>query len=748
MNFDNLQIFWFLLFIFQISISYYFYTLYKKDKDKRKLIFSIGFLFVSYSHIYEIIIPSIFGGTPLIFTTSIQYWSFYPLIFAYAAAIHNRLIQSINSNLLFKIFLILSIISFPLITINPTFSSNYIGIIGLLIAFYLIIACFYNSVKSKNITDILFLFSIASYMTGAAGLLGFIPVSLAIFGFFTANSYIIIIFVIPFSNKKTSYIKNYVNIQKELESTKAALNEREQSFQTLFNQLADPVMILDKKGKFIELTDRVKEYTGFEKSEILGKNFLTTKLLTSKSKRICIKNLMKRMAGIHVGPYEVEALTKEGNIIPFEVNAQKIVYQGKNADLVIFRDISERKKAEQQVRESEERYRTIFDQSGEGVFIHDLDGNILDVNKKMTEIFGYTKDEFKQLNVMQIHSDYALENGKKSFDKVLKTGEVRFDSDFIKKDQTIFSGEITSSIVAIGGRKYIQGTLRDISERKESERKLKEAHLKLREMNNTLEQKVQERTVEVSHLLKQKDDFINQLGHDLKNPIGPLLQLLPIIRNSETDEKKKEMIDVMIRNVGYMKNLVVKTIELAKLNSPNTHFHYQSINLSEIIQQTLESNQLLFNEKSIDINCNLSRDIFINADQLRIEELLNNLLNNAVKYSDRNGSIIIDALESNGMVTISLKDTGIGMTKDQIEHIFDEFYKADTSRHDFDSSGLGMPIAKRIVEKHGGRIWVESEGIDKGSTFYFSLPIELNNQINNGKSYDDITSSIDNLFKN
>jgi signal transduction histidine kinase len=204
----------------------------------------------------------------------------------------------------------------------------------------------------------------------------------------------------------------------------------------------------------------------------------------------------------------------------------------------------------------------------------------------------------------------------------------------------------------------------------------------------------------------------------------------------------------MIRNVGYMKNLVVKTIELAKLNSPNTHFHYQSINLSEIIQQTLESNQLLFNEKSIDINCNLSRDIFINADQLRIEELLNNLLNNAVKYSDRNGSIIIDALESNGMVTISLKDTGIGMTKDQIEHIFDEFYKADTSRHDFDSSGLGMPIAKRIVEKHGGRIWVESEGIDKGSTFYFSLPIELNNQINNGKSYDDITSSIDNLFKN
>jgi signal transduction histidine kinase len=276
---------------------------------------------------------------------------------------------------------------------------------------------------------------------------------------------------------------------------------------------------------------------------------------------------------------------------------------------------------------------------------------------------------------------------------------------------------------------------------------LKVTYRKLQKLNNTLEEKVKQRTTRIHHLLKQKDDFVNQLGHDLKNPLGPLLNLLPLLLNEEEDEKKKEMITVMIRNTGYMKNLVVKTIELAKLNSPNTMFRFKTLNLNEIVDRIIEANQILFQEKKIDITNTISKDIFISADQLRIEELFSNLVNNAVKYSHTGGNIMIMGTVEDHMVRISIKDEGIGMTQNQIDHVFDEFYKADGSRHDFDSSGLGMPICKRIVEKHHGQIWAESKGPDNGTTIFFTLPLDKSQMNADQRPYHKISEEIDTILQ-
>jgi len=144
--------------------------------------------------------------------------------------------------------------------------------------------------------------------------------------------------------------------------------------------------------------------------------------------------------------------------------------------------------------------------------------------------------------------------------------------------------------------------------------------------------------------------------------------------------------------------------------------------LKSQVDQILNNNTYLFEQKKMDVINNISDELQVNVDCLRIEELFTNLLNNAVKYSDEGGTITINTNQKSNEIQISVSDDGIGMTNEQIEHLFDEFYKADESRHDFDSSGLGMPIAKRIVEKHGGRIWVESKGLGEGSTFYFTLP--------------------------
>ena len=377
------------------------------------------------------------------------------------------------------------------------------------------------------------------------------------------------------------------------------LKESREHFQTLFNTIVDPVVIVDSKGKFLEITDKVEEITGFKKEELLGKNFLRTKIVTGKSKRILLKSFFKRMTGIKLAPYEIEVFTKDGRILPFEINASRINYSGKPADMVVFRDISERKKAETD---------------------------------------------------------------------------------------------------------------------------LEEAHNHLKDLNRNLEDKVEKRTDEVKKLLKQKDEFINQLGHDLKNPLNPIVNLLPMVEKREKDPESKKMLRVINRSVDYMKNLVVKTIELAQLNSPNVDFYIENINLLERINDVIEKNELMIDEKHMNIERNISRNIIVKADKLRLDELFDNLINNAIKYSPNGGDVTIDAKEDKNFVTVSVKDNGIGIDKEQIEHVFDEFYKADLSRHDFYSCGLGLPICKCIVEKHGGHIWAESSGKDKGSTFYFTVP--------------------------
>jgi signal transduction histidine kinase len=226
-------------------------------------------------------------------------------------------------------------------------------------------------------------------------------------------------------------------------------------------------------------------------------------------------------------------------------------------------------------------------------------------------------------------------------------------------------------------------------------------------------------------LLKQKDEFITQLGHDLKNPLGPLINLIPLLEIQENDSIKKEMLTVLHRNADYMKNLVVKTLELAVLNSPNTKFSIEKMNLFKEVYQIIENKKILFDENKIKISNKINHKLSIKADRLRLEELLTNIFENSVKYSHDDCRITIDAEQTNDFVTISIADNGIGMTKEQIERIFDEFFKADSARHDIQSTGLGMSICKRIVEKHGGSIWVESPGPEKGTTVFFTLPTGL-----------------------
>ncbi len=241
-------------------------------------------------------------------------------------------------------------------------------------------------------------------------------------------------------------------------------------------------------------------------------------------------------------------------------------------------------------------------------------------------------------------------------------------------------------------------------------------------VNQELDEMVRKRTADVEKLLAQKDEFISQLGHDLKTPLTPLVALMPRIIQREQDPRLRRLLEIAGHNVTYMKDLVQKTLQLARMNSLYIELDLEPLNLRTELNNILRNYAVSFKAKAITLENHVPAQISVRADRVLLGEIFDNLIANAVKYMQNGtGTISIDAGRDQGVVIVAIRDTGIGMTRAQLERAFVEFYKADSSRHDLESPGLGLAICRRIVERHGGRIWAESDGVGMGSTILFSL---------------------------
>ncbi|MCK4901772.1 MAG: HAMP domain-containing protein [Thermoplasmatales archaeon] len=353
-----------------------------------------------------------------------------------------------------------------------------------------------------------------------------------------------------------------------------------------------------------------------------------------------------------------------------------------------------------------------------------------------TEINIKTRDELGDLATAFNNMTNDLKTSRAEIKNYSKTLEIKVDER--TKELEGSKEELRGKVEALEKNKLallnimsdLKITINDLEQtKKEINFKnidLNKAQKELSDLNRDLEQIVKERTAELEKVLKHKDEFINQLGHDLKNPIVPITNLLPVLIKKVEDPELLKYLEIISRRIHYIKNLVVQILEFARLSSPLLELDVENLNLLDITNQVFEDNELIFKQKNIKINNMINEKIFVDADKLKIEELINNLSINAVKYMDEGGIITINADEDKDFINISIKDTGVGLTDEELSHVFDEFYKADWSRHDQNSIGLGLSICKRIIEKHGGKIWAESSGHGKGSTFYFSIQKDLN----------------------
>jgi signal transduction histidine kinase len=260
---------------------------------------------------------------------------------------------------------------------------------------------------------------------------------------------------------------------------------------------------------------------------------------------------------------------------------------------------------------------------------------------------------------------------------------------------------------------------------KELEEKLIENENKLNDLIKNLEDKVIERTVEINRLLRHKIKFINSLSHDLGTPLTPLITLLPTLKEEIDDPKINEKLDICIRSAEYLKRVVTNTRELIEVIS--TDFLLKKENLFEIIDELQKKYESIFKSYNIIVENNVNKDVFIKTERLKLLQLLDHITSNAINSMIKDGGKLTFGSkaftnESSPFIQISIRDTGVGLTRKQTDHLFDEFYKTDDSRHKLDSTGLGLAICKIIVEKHGGKIWADSHGQGTGTTIYFTIP--------------------------
>jgi len=227
---------------------------------------------------------------------------------------------------------------------------------------------------------------------------------------------------------------------------------------------------------------------------------------------------------------------------------------------------------------------------------------------------------------------------------------------------------------------------------------------------------------------RRKDEFLAMLAHELRNPLAPISNSIHVLKSASVSDKIREEAAMLVdRQIIQMTHLLDDLLDISRVTQGKIELRFQKIALSEIIAMAVESIAPLRENRQQTISIDISdRPIWLNADKTRMAQIFSNLLNNAVKYTQKGGHIRIEASEDKLGVSVKIKDNGIGIPKEMLPHIFELFSQVDSSmERTHGGLGIGLTLVKNLIEMHKGSVTVESEGKGKGSVFTVRLPIQI-----------------------
>jgi len=375
----------------------------------------------------------------------------------------------------------------------------------------------------------------------------------------------------------------------------------------------------------------------------------------------------------------------------------------------------EHRKVEDDLRKSEENYRSLYEEAPNAYFSVGANGKIIKANRRAAEMLGFTRSELLGKPARELYADTpsGKDSAKKLFKAFLAEKEIRGEElEMQKKD---------------GSSVWVALSVRPV---KDEQGKIIASHsiaVDIAERKQAAEIRIEKELLEYAS--KAKSDFLASMSHELRAPLNSVLgfaELLKIKGASNLTEKQIRYIDNIKTSGNFLLDLINDILDLSKVEAGHIELNKEKLSLVVTIDETL----VLIKEKAMKHNIIIKKEIepqlpLIEADKQRVKQILFNLLSNALKFSkDEGGTVTISAKICENMIEISVSDTGIGIKPENITKLFKKFEQLEKGiSAKYGGTGLGLSICKQLVELHGGIIWVESK-YGEGSTFTFTLPIE------------------------
>ena len=402
-----------------------------------------------------------------------------------------------------------------------------------------------------------------------------------------------------------------------------------------------------------------------------------------------------------------------------EFSVSKFEYNTKTYLVAICRDVTERKRVQQAIRESEEKYRSLTENIDDFLFTYERTGRRLRpvfYTSSVEKVTGYTQTDFlsdSKLFLKIVHPDdfNLVKNKLKGLvrSKIQQSEEFEFRI-INKHGNVVWIRNKINTIRGLDSRiNRMYGLVSDITLRKKAEDDLKKSTENLVKLNET------------------KDRFISIVSHDLRTPFSSILGFTDLLLNDTdlNEDEKKQYIRFIQESSKSMLSLVNSLLDWTRLQTGRIRFEPDRADVKTIIESALRALSGAAFQKNIDIVSEVNEDIFVFVDKNLTAQVFNNLISNAIKFTNKGGRIVVSAKPADHIrfIEFSVKDNGIGIKQANVEKLFGidtKFTSEGTSGEK--GSGLGLSLVNEIVQKHGGKIWVESE-FGKGSEFKFLLPI-------------------------
>jgi PAS domain S-box-containing protein len=483
------------------------------------------------------------------------------------------------------------------------------------------------------------------------------------------------------------------------------LHESQQMLQLVMDGIPQAIFWKDRNLAYLGCNAVFARHAGLSSpEEIIGKTddeLPWRKEETESYKKCDLRVMESNSAECHITEPQLQADGKQAwldtNKVPLHNSEGNVV-----GILGTYEDVTERRQADRALQIAEERYRTIFENSAVAIMMADDQEQLISWNKFTEQLLGMTKDDLHLKSVRSLYTEEA-------WDKI-RTNEVRqkgmqhhLETQMLKKNGEVIEVDVSLSVLKDPDGRVTGsiGVIRDITDRKEADKKVKEA-------------------------MDLKSQFISTVSHELRTPLTIIKEDIALIMDGaagRVKSKQKEILEIAQRNIDRLARLINDVLDFQKLQSGRAKFNMQDNNINKVIETVYSTMAGAVKKKGVELQLAIDNTLpKVTFDSDKMIQVLTNLVSNAMKFTDK-GSITISTRRIENAIRVSVIDTGCGMKQEDLPKLFRQFQQLNSSNRKTGGTGLGLAISKDIIEKHGGKIWVESEP-GKGTTMHFLLPIK------------------------